>query len=73
MTAVASCTGEPTVPSLAARATDVLAFEWVKLRSVRSNYMTLLIAAIATLGSTAVVARAMAAAAAPPPGGRSLR
>ena len=69
MTAVASCTGEPTVPSLAARATDVLAFEWVKLRSVRSNYMTLLIAAIATLGSTAVVARAMAAAAAPPPGG----
>jgi ABC-2 type transport system permease protein len=70
MTAAASRTGEPGAPSLAARATDVLAFEWVKLRSVRSNYVTLLIAAIATIGSTAIVARAMAAAAAPLPGGR---
>lgn len=69
MTAVASRTGEPSAPSLAARARNVIAFEWVKLRSVRSNYVTLLVAAIATIGSTAVVARAIAAAAAPPPGG----
>jgi ABC-2 type transport system permease protein len=69
MTAVASRTCEPGVPSLAARASDILAFEWLKLRSVRSNYVTLLIAAIATVGSTALVARAIATAAAPPPGG----
>jgi ABC-2 type transport system permease protein len=69
MTAVASRTHEPSVPSLAARALDVLAFEWVKLRSVRSNYVTLLIAAIATLGSTVLVARAISAASAPPPAG----
>jgi ABC-2 type transport system permease protein len=69
MTAVASRTGEPVVPSLAARARDVLGFEWVKLRSVRSNYVTLLIAAAATIGSTAVVARTVASAATPPPGG----
>jgi ABC-2 type transport system permease protein len=69
MTAVASRTAEPSVPSLAVRAADVLAFEWVKLRSVRSNYVTLLIAAIATIGSTAIVGRALAATAAPPPGG----
>jgi ABC-2 type transport system permease protein len=69
MTAVASRTDEPSMPSLAARVSDVLAFEWVKLRSVRSNYVTLLIAAIATIGSTALVARAITAAAVPPPGG----
>jgi ABC-2 type transport system permease protein len=69
MTAVAGRTGEPGVPSLATRASDILAFEWLKLRSVRSNYVTLLIAAIATVGSTALVAGAIATAAAPPPGG----
>jgi hypothetical protein len=36
---------------------------------VRSNYVTLLVAAIATIGSTAIVAQAIAAATAPPPGG----
>jgi len=55
------------VPSRLARARDVLAFEWTKLRSVRSNYRTLLIAAVATLGVTAIVAQAIAPA--PPPGG----
>jgi ABC-2 type transport system permease protein len=68
MTAVASRT-EPSVPSRATQATDVIAFEWVKLRSVRSNYVTLLIAAIATIGSTVLVARAISAAAAPPAAG----
>jgi ABC-2 type transport system permease protein len=57
------------VPSRVARARDVLAFEWVKLRSVRSNYWTLLIAAVVTLGVTAIVAQSMASAPAPPPGG----
>ncbi len=69
MTAVASRAGEPGAPSLAARAAGVLGFEWVKLRSVRSNYVTLLAAAIATIGSTAVVARTMAVTATPPPAG----
>jgi hypothetical protein len=47
-------------PSLAARARAVLTSEWTKIRSVRSNYWTLLIAAVATLGSTAVVAQTIA-------------
>jgi hypothetical protein len=45
------------VPSRLAHARDVLAFEWTKLRSVRSNYWTLLIAAVVTLGVTAIVAQ----------------
>jgi ABC-2 type transport system permease protein len=43
-------------PAPAARARDVLAFEWVKLRSLRSNYVTLLIAAVVTIGATVLVA-----------------
>lgn len=56
------------VPSRLARARDVLAFEWTKLRSVRSNYWTLLTAAVVTLGVTAIVAQSIASAPAPPPG-----
>jgi ABC-2 type transport system permease protein len=67
MTAVASRTGQPAVPSLAVRARDLLVFEWVKLRSVRSNYVTLLIAALATIGATAVVAQAIGSTRAAPP------
>jgi len=69
VTAVAGRAAGPAEPSLAARAHDVLAFEWVKLRSVRSNQVTLLVALIATIGSTAIVARAVASAPTPPPGG----
>jgi ABC-2 type transport system permease protein len=69
MTAARSSSGEPGAPSLATQVKDVVAFEWVKLRSVRSNYVTLLVAAIATIGSTALAARAIAAAAAPPAAG----
>lgn len=47
-------------PSLTIRARDVLAGEWTKLRSVRSNYWTLLIAAILAVGSASVVARTLA-------------
>ena len=47
-------------PSLAARARDVLTFEWTKLRSVRSNSLTLLIVAVVTIGVTAVVAHTFA-------------
>jgi ABC-2 type transport system permease protein len=67
MTAVATRTGQRVVPSLAARSRDVLVFEWVKLRSVRSNYVTLLIAAMATIGATAVVAQTIASTRAAPP------
>ncbi|HSZ41404.1 MAG TPA: hypothetical protein VK817_15725 [Trebonia sp.] len=49
------------VPALATRARDVLAFEWVKLRSVRANWVTALAAAAATLGVTVIVARTAAA------------
>jgi ABC-2 type transport system permease protein len=45
------------VPSAAVRARDVLASEWTKLRSVRSTYWTLLIAAgIAVAGSVLLAA-----------------
>ncbi len=53
---------------MAVRARDVLAFEWTKLRSVRSNAWTLLAAAAVTIGSTAIVAQAIAAPKSPPTG-----
>src|SRR5262245_39514479 len=59
----------PAVPALAARAWDVLSFEWIKLRSVRSNGWTVLIAAVVTLGITAIIAPSFATAPGPPPGG----
>ena len=59
----------PARPSLAVRARDALAFEWTKLRSVRSNCWTLLIAAVVSIGVTAVVAQSIAAAPGLPPGG----
>lgn len=45
---------------LALRARDVLVSEWTKLRSVRSNYITLLFTAAATIGSTGLVAFSIA-------------
>ena len=56
-------------PSLAVRAFDVLTSEWTKLRSARSNYLTLLIAAVVTIGATVVVAHAFATTHGPPPPG----
>jgi ABC-2 type transport system permease protein len=69
MTAPDITAAGPGVPSRLVRARDVLAFEWTKLRSVRSNYRTLLIAAVVTLGVTALVAQSIASARALPPGG----
>jgi ABC-2 type transport system permease protein len=69
MTATQIAAAGPAVPSRLARARDVLTFEWTKLRSVRSNYVTPLIAAIATIGSTAVVAHTVASTPTAPPGG----
>ena len=60
MTAPQTQAARPVAPAVAARARDVLASEWTKIRSVRSNYWTLLIAAAATIGSTALVAHVMA-------------
>ena len=68
MTAPRIATAGRAGPARLVRARDVLAFEWTKLRSVRSNYLTLLIAAVVTLGVTAIVAQSMASAPAPPPG-----
>lgn len=49
-------------PSRLVRARDVLASEWTKLRSLRSNRWTLSIAAVVTLGLTVIVAESFAAA-----------
>ncbi|HEX3488826.1 MAG TPA: hypothetical protein VHU92_05765 [Streptosporangiaceae bacterium] len=49
---------------------NVIISEWTKLRATRSNVWTLVIAAIATIGVTAIVAHALGAArVAPPTGG----
>jgi ABC-2 type transport system permease protein len=69
MTAVEVDHAEQQVPSPAARARDVAAFEWIKLRSIRSNSVTLLIAAAVTIGATAVVARTVASVPKLPAGG----
>jgi ABC-2 type transport system permease protein len=52
----------PTAPSRLARARDVLAFEWTKLQSVRSNRWTLIAAVTVTLGVTVIVAESVATA-----------
>jgi ABC-2 type transport system permease protein len=54
-------------PARLVRACEVLASEWTKLRSLRSNRLTLAIAAAVTLGLTAVAAETFVAA---PGGGR---
>jgi ABC-2 type transport system permease protein len=68
MTAWPSPAPQQAMPSRLARAHDVLAFEWTKLRSVRSSYWTLLIAAAVTLGVTAIVAQSFASTPASPHG-----
>jgi len=69
MTAPQSQASPAAGPSLGVRAFDVLTSEWTKLRSARSNYLTLLIAAVVTIGATAVVAHAFATTHGPPPPG----
>jgi ABC-2 type transport system permease protein len=71
LTSVQLRSAQPSAPSPAARARDIVAFEWTKLRSVRSTSITLLVAAVVTVGATAVVARAVASTPAPAPGGFS--
>jgi ABC-2 type transport system permease protein len=68
MTAPPIHTAGRAAPSRLVRAGDVLTFEWTKLRSIRSNYWTLLIAATVTLGVTAIVAQSLASAPVPPSG-----
>jgi hypothetical protein len=51
-----------TAVSRAVRARDALSFEWTKLRSVRSNYLTLSIAAVVSVGVTAIVAHGISSA-----------
>jgi ABC-2 type transport system permease protein len=73
MTADQIRVAEVQVPSVATRARDVVAFEWTKLRSIRSTYITVLIAAAVTIGATVIVAHAFASdwAHKPPPVGFS--
>jgi len=52
-------------PPAAVRARDLIRSEWTKLRSVRANLWTLLVAALVTIGLTVVVAHTIAAAPAP--------
>jgi ABC-2 type transport system permease protein len=54
---------------VAARASDVLACEWIKLRSVRSTYWTLLVAVVTPIGISALVAVTLANAPGPGPNG----
>jgi ABC-2 type transport system permease protein len=68
MTAIQVRAAQAQAPSLSARARDVVAFEWTKLRSVRSNYITLLIAAAVTIGASAIVAHSVASVPKPLPG-----
>jgi len=67
MTAPRIIAARHTAPSRAVRARDVLSFEWTKLRSVRSNYWTLSIAAAVSVGVTAIAAHSISA----PPGGHA--
>ena len=58
------------VPSLAVRALDLLASEWIKFRSVRSTYWSLLVAVVTPIAVSALVGFAFAhqpASAGPPP------
>jgi hypothetical protein len=59
---IASSPGRSAAASRLARAGDALAFEWTKLRSVRSNRWTLTIAVVVTLVVTAIVAGGIASA-----------
>jgi hypothetical protein len=60
MTASGPSIPERAQPAVATRALDVVAFEWTKLRSVRSNRWTLLISVLVTLALTTVVAQGFA-------------
>ena len=69
MTAPQAHSAAAAVPPAAVRARDVVASEWTKLRSARSNYLTLLVAAVVTIGATVVVAHAFATTHDPAPPG----
>ena len=61
MTALRVPPARPASPPLAVRARDLLACEWTKLRSVRSTYWTLLIAILAPIAVSALLAFALTA------------
>lgn len=56
MTTINIRRGEQAGPGLAVRARDVLISEWTKLRSVRSTYWALLVAAVVSLAGSMLVA-----------------
>ena len=57
------------VPPAIVRGRDILASEWTKLRSVRSNRWTLLAVTVVTIGSAALVGSVLASGPPPPPDG----
>ncbi len=68
--AAASRSARTPRPWIAVRAVDLLAAEWIKFRSVRSSFWSLLVAVVTPIGVSAVVAAAFASApasAGPPP------
>ena len=69
MTASQLRTTPAAVPPAVVRARDLIGSEWTKVRSVRANLWTLLVAALVTIGLTVVVAHSIAAAPAPGSGG----
>ena len=62
-------TAPAAVPPAVVRARDLIRSEWTKVRSVRANLWTLLVAALVTIGLTVVVAHSIAAAPASARGG----
>jgi ABC-2 type transport system permease protein len=71
MTTVQIPAAESPAPSVLTRARDVVAGELIKVRSVRSHAITVLVAALVTVGASIVVGHAIAAAHKQPPGGFS--
>ena len=60
MTALDSATDTGPAPSLVALEREVLVSEWTKLRSVRSTYWILLIAAVTAIGGSVILAASTA-------------
>jgi len=50
MTAIETRAAAPAAPPLAVRAGNVLTSEWIKLRSIRSTYLIMLITVVTALG-----------------------
>jgi ABC-2 type transport system permease protein len=68
MTAIETRAAAPAAPPLAVRAGNVLTSEWIKLRSIRSTYLIMLIVVTTALGLSGLIAdmKAIAVSGRPP-------